>query len=88
MIHTVCVLVSSLGFALLRLTMVRGGAFLGIPHASKHTWPVRALGFAVLSVALVIAIAGLGPLIGAIAWCGHLTLAALMVVLLSISFKS
>jgi|EndMetStandDraft_9_1072997.scaffolds.fasta_scaffold08108_4 hypothetical protein len=80
MTHLLVQLLCIAGFACLCAAMARHQAdFVGRkldPRTGRH---LRAGGLTVLAIALAAAMAGLGAGYGAVAWCGHMTVAAALV---------
>jgi len=81
MIHIVAICAAILGFGCLCAAMARHQTdMLGRKLPSPVQQQFRRAGGALLLVALAIDMAGLGIAYGAIAWFGHLTTGAVMVV--------
>ena len=79
--HILAICASILGFGCLCAAMARHQKdMLGRTLPSPVQQRFRKAGFTLLLVALVIDMTGLGTAYGAIAWFGHLTTGAVMVV--------
>ncbi|MGV6873469.1 DUF3325 domain-containing protein [Pseudochelatococcus sp. B33] len=83
MSHVLCLLFASAGFLALSLAMTRHqNDMLGRRLPARFCLALRGSGFALLALAWAVAVRGQGFGIGTIVWCGHLTLAGLLVVAL------
>lgn len=83
MSHVLCLLFASAGFLALSLAMTRHqNDMLGRCLPPRVCLALRGSGFALLALAWAVAVTGQGFGIGTIVWCGHLTLAGLLVVAL------
>ncbi|WP_336973596.1 DUF3325 domain-containing protein [Sphingobium aromaticiconvertens] len=80
MIHILAMTLCVTGFACLCAAMARHQKdFIGHKLETGASRQLRLIGGTILLLALSIDMAGLGAGYGAIAWCGHLTVAAALV---------
>ncbi len=81
MIHLLAVVLSLSGFAALALSMKRHQRdLIGRALSERERVLARSAGALAIAASLAVAMAGFGPGLGAIAWFGHMSLAAWIVV--------
>ncbi|NHF73470.1 DUF3325 domain-containing protein [Paracoccus sp. 12-3] len=80
MSHTLVLAISLAGFVCLALSMNRHQRDeFGRALSARMTWWLRWLGWVLVTLALPVAIIGLGTGFGIVAWNGHISLAATVV---------
>lgn len=86
MIHVVTLILSLAGFGLLLMAMARHQQeWLRRKLVPSSSRKLRLGGFAVLALAFVVGTGGLGWTYGTLAWCGWMTVSALVMVIANIN---
>lgn len=86
MIHVVTLILSLAGFGLLLMAMARHQQeWLRRKLVPSSSRKLRLGGFAVLALAFVVSTGGLGWTYGTLAWCGWMTVSALVTVIANIN---